>query len=351
MKRISCLLALLAATAAPLTAQAEGASPQNPLPESLPPESSASPKGASPETATDEQLARAQALFLEARAALEEGKNEAALEAFRASYGVVASPNSHLFVARCLATLGDAAGAYREFGLVIEEARQAAAHDPKYAPTAEAAAAEQAELREKVGFVTVRLENAAADTLVNVAGETIPAQGLGEIVVNPGLVEVSAGSATQLVMMGPGDRREVVLTLAPAAPVFALETAPDTTLDPEASRKRMRTAAYIAGGLGAAGLATFAVAGSMARSQYATLQDECGGPCPASRQSDIDAGRRSQTIANVGLAVGAVGLGTGTVLYLMSRPKPQETPSDTAPSFEAEVAAGPSFIGVRGVFR
>lgn len=317
--------------------------------------------GVSPSSATAAELERAQALFLQGKAELDANRHQPALDAFRASYDTVASPNSHLFVARCLSTLGDVAGAYREYGLVADEARQAAATDKKYEATRAAAEAEQTELRGKVGFLLVRVEGATSDVAVTVAETSVPMGSLAlPVPVNPGLIEVRAatpagGSAESLVMIAPGEHKEVSLALAPSdapSPMLDDAVAADAEDPDQVARKRLRTSAYVAAGVGAAGFLTFAVAGSMARSQYSTLQDECAGPCPRERQGDIDAGRRSQLIANVGLAVGAIGLGTGTVLYLVSRPKAQgDTAAATSPPMTAEVAAGPSWLGVRGTFR
>lgn len=338
MKRMPLFLVLVGLSAAPLAA--EGA-------------------GVSPHTATKPELERAQSLFLEGKAELDAGKPREALGAFRASYETVASPNSHLFVARCLSAMGDHAAAYREYALVSEGAAREAVHDAKYAATQTAAEAEKAELRSKLGFVVVRLTDAPPDASVDVGGLSLsPSELVAPVAVNPGLVEVVGSSQASariqsLVMIAAGEEKEVALAFtAVAEPAPGGDLLLDTSATDEISRKRMRTAAFIAGGVGAAGLVTFAVAGSMARSQYSTLQDECAGPCPQ-RQSDIDAGRRSQTIANIGLAVGAVGLGTGTVLYLVSRPKAQDSTVGAAslPPLTAEVAAGPSWLGVRGTFR
>lgn len=340
MKRMPLILALVGLSSTPLAAEAAGVSPS---------------------TATKPELERAQNQFLEGKAALDSNQPQAALEAFRASYEAVASPNSHLFMARCLSALGDYAGAYREYALVSEEAQREAAQDPKYVATAKAAVEEQTELRQKLGFIIVRLAEVPPEATVTLGELRLsPDALLAPIPVNPGLVEVKASAPSSaptqsLVMIAAGEEKEVSLSLAPvvASEPMQGQFMLDTSAADEASRKRLRTAAFVAGGVGAAGLVTFAVAGSMARSQYSTLQDECGGPCPASRQSDIDAGRRSQTIANIGLAVGAVGLGAGTVLYLVSRPKAQDSTVGAAsvPPLTAEVAAGPSWLGVRGTFR
>lgn len=319
-------------------------------------------EGVPPGAATIEQVERAQALFLLGKSEMDAGRHEAALASFRASFDTVASPNSHLFIARVLAASGDLAAAHYEYGRVSEGARQAALLDPKYADTQAAADAERAELSSKIGLLVLHVENAGPGATVMVGGQTIPQERLGApLAVQPGLIEVSASSpgspdARGIVLIGAGEQRDLHLALAPAAqapgPFTEAPLEEDTDLF-ETRRKRVRTAAYVAGGVGAAGLATFAIAGSMARSQYATLSDECGGPCPAARQADIDAGRRSQTIANVGLAIGAVGLGTGTVLFLLSRPKAPEASTEppSVAGFKAEVLAGPSWLGLRGTFQ
>ncbi len=79
-----------------------------------------------------------------------------------------------------------------------------------------------------------------------------------------------------------------------------------------------------------AGLATFAIAGSMARSTHSDLDAACkGGPCPESYRDTITRGRREQTIANVGLVVGGIGLVAGVSLFLISKPSPKN-PQPTA---------------------
>jgi hypothetical protein len=90
-------------------------------------------------------------------------------------------------------------------------------------------------------------------------------------------------------------------------------------LDTTSGKPKLRTWAYVAGGVGVAGVATFAIFGLMNNSKHNKLQDQCkNNVCPPDLQSDADAGKRDQTIANIGLVVGVAGLATGTVLYLMS---------------------------------
>ena len=105
-----------------------------------------------------------------------------------------------------------------------------------------------------------------------------------------------------------------------------------------------RTYAYVAGGVGAAGLLTFGIFGALAASKYSTLKDECGGrPCPESRRSDVESGQSSQTIANIGLAVGVIGVAAGVTLFVLSKPK---KPTEGV----TQAVVGPSFVGLAGSF-
>jgi hypothetical protein len=99
-----------------------------------------------------------------------------------------------------------------------------------------------------------------------------------------------------------------------------------------------------------AGLVMFTVAGIMSRSTYSELEDSCGsGPCPADRQDDIDAGQTQQTLANVGLAVGIVGVGAGVTLFLLSRGGSAASPTETGKvTLTPEIGVGRA--GVRGTF-
>jgi hypothetical protein len=82
----------------------------------------------------------------------------------------------------------------------------------------------------------------------------------------------------------------------------------------------LRTAGYVAGGVGLVGLALFAIAGLGAKSTYDKLESDCGStPCtdPA-HQSDIEQGRMLQTLANIGLAAGLTGLGVSATLLVIA---------------------------------
>src|SRR4051794_40427151 len=74
----------------------------------------------------------AQKVYLQGTDHYRAGRLLEALAAFRASYDMVASPNSHIMIARTLRDKGDIAHAYAEYDRVVVEADQAILRDSKY---------------------------------------------------------------------------------------------------------------------------------------------------------------------------------------------------------------------------
>jgi hypothetical protein len=103
------------------------------------------------------------------------------------------------------------------------------------------------------------------------------------------------------------------------APVTAGENAAATASPSADDGAGLRTAGYVAGGVGLVGLALFAIAGLGAKSAYDKLESDCGQtPCTdEAHRSDIEGGRMMQTAANIGLAAGLVGLGVGATLLVL----------------------------------
>jgi len=305
--------------------------------------------GVSVEQATAEQKTAAQTKFGTGMAAFEKKQFDAALTAFRESYNIVASPNSHLMVARSLRELGKLAESAAEYEGVLAEAKT----DKKYAETLKSAETEYGELKPKLGFVTVQLQNAGPDASVEIGGKAVDASKLGgPIAVDPGTVNVvvksSKGEQTKTATVAAGATESLTIDLAPPPPVAPPPTQ-DSGVKVDSRKFGMRQWAYVAGGVGAAGLLTFGVFGLMNNAKHSDLEDACpGGRCPADRESDIDSGKTYQTVANVGLGLGIVGLGTGAVLYVLSsKKKPQEQPrASTVP----QVMVGPGSFMVRGQF-
>jgi hypothetical protein len=298
-------------------------------------------QGAPPEAATAEQKATAQKAFQKGMKSAKAKKHDEALAAFKESYGAVASPNSHLMVARELVELGRLEDAWVEYEKTVAEAEAAAQKDPKYADTASSAKTEQGDLKTKLAFVKLTVTGAGPGSRVTVHSREIPEADWGKpVAVTPGKIRVelvgSDGKET-VKEVDAAAGSEVAVELSPPAAAPAAGAGSGTaTAKVEASTSgggpSMRTWAYIAGGVGVAGLATFGIFGAMNNAKHSKLEDECkDGVCPSNLEEERDAGKKYQTIANVGLVVGVVGLGTGTVLYLMSGKKTEKTATVVKP--------------------
>lgn len=299
--------------------------------------------GVAPDQATAVQREQAQARFARGKELFKDGKYAEALTELQASHEIVSSPNTRLMIARCYQELGRLVEAYAEFGRTSVEARELERADRRYRQAAETAEQERQALESRLAFVTVDVQHAQPGTSLKVGGELIRPAAWGEPTpALPGSAEVVVdtpghGQARKTVQVQAGQRTSVSIDAlagdsAPPSPV---------SVGAESTAPSMRTWAYVAGGVGLAGIATFAVAGSMANSTYNDLDSACGGgPCPPDRKSDIDAGRRDQTIANIGLAVGVIGVGAGVTLYVLSKR------SSSSPS--AALVVSPTWAGIQG---
>jgi hypothetical protein len=216
----------------------------------------------------------------------------------------------------------------------------------------------------KLAFVDISVANAPADMTLRVGGRIVPPEDSGApVVVPPGPVEVvvvsSAGVelARRTVNASIGQTTAVALDAQPP-PAVAGNAAADTSEEdksaseerpppaPQAAplssdRTKLRPLSYVAGGIGVAGLATFAVFGLLSNSTYNDLKNTCPHGCPPSMQGEIDRGITEQTVANVGLAVGLVGLAAGVTIFLLTR-------SPDVPSPATAVVIAPGYLGVRG---
>jgi hypothetical protein len=261
---------------------------------------------------------------------------------------IVASPNARLYVARCLRETGKLVEAYVEFDRTAVEADEHSREDSRYQRTGSSAKLERDAIAPKIGFLQLQIDNATPATKVLIAGEDVRRAGWSEPVpVMPGELEVVVESppsppVRKMVRIAPGEKQAVVLDAG-----SALAAAPPPN---GSSPLGLRPYAYAAGAVGAAGFLTFAIAGALSNSTYSDLQSQCGsGPCPASKQSEISRGQAEQTAANVGLAIGALGIAAGATLFVLSlRTHRNAEPSPASPTMSAFLA--PGWVGAGGVF-
>ncbi|MBK7859612.1 MAG: hypothetical protein IPJ65_13540 [Archangiaceae bacterium] len=134
----------------------------------------------------------AQQHFASGREALAAGKLEAALQSFEASEKLFTSPNNHLYIGRCHRELGRLPAAYASFDRAARDAHELAASTRKYSETERAAAAERDQLLPRLGRLRVELHQLPAESLLSVAGESVPTEVSPlELPVMPGAVALA----------------------------------------------------------------------------------------------------------------------------------------------------------------
>ncbi len=254
--------------------------------------------GVLPAVATPVQREQAQARFVRGKELLSKNRYEEALAELRASHEIVASPNTRLQLGRCLRAMGKIVAAYAELGRSMVEAKELVAQDNRYQRAYDAAAAERAEIEPQLAFVTMTILNAADGSIVRVGGEEIRRAAWGEP------APVAAGT-TEIVVETPGRspvKRELTVgagqklqVTIDAQPAEAPPAAPVATAEPPQHpswAKSPRNWAYVAGGVGAAGLLVSVVFGAMAQSTYNDLGSAChSGGCPPGKSDEILVGQ------------------------------------------------------------
>jgi hypothetical protein len=301
----------------------------------------------------DSPAAVAEARYFAGQKLYNDKEYDKALAEFRASYEATPSPNSHLYIARCLRQLGRIAAAYDEYSKVILEAADRMVAEPKYEPTQKAASAERATLKDRIATLSVAMPPGVPDAKLTVGPEEVPAaRWSGDITVAAGEVRVRVEAPgrtpferTLTVTAGQNQRLAVELPVAPPAGA------------PGASPSRVprmpgfvRPVAYATAGVGVVGFIVGGALGAKASSRYSQLQQECGGRCGPSHQGEVDAGRAETAGSKAGLAIGIVGVLGGATLwtldYLGRRDKP------AVGSITVKVGASPLAPGasVEGTF-
>lgn len=267
-------------------------------------------------------------VYAEAQKLFDKGQYADALVGFRQAYNASNSPNARLMIGHCLIALGQPHNAYTELTATVEESTQRAAVDPKYEKTRQTAVAQLALLEGKVGKVVVRIDDPAAEVTVN-GVRVAPEKRDSAIAVEPGTVNVvgkypDGAIVTQTRVVPAGKTEAFALEHTPVKSgdggnsSSPSKDTPDKPTDKPAGGG-VRIAGGVVLGAGVAGMVVFAIAGSMAKSNFATLETECGGQrCVDPKYADvIDQGKTYTTVANVGLGVGAAGIVAGGLMVIL----------------------------------
>jgi hypothetical protein len=278
----------------------------------------AAPPPAAP--ATKRAFARAQQLF-------DAGELARAAALFRELYETTRSPNAHFMLARSLIALDRLPEAHEEMSVALREATDAAKTEPKkYETTRDAAATQLALLDRRVGKIIVVVVPPGVAT-ISIGGAPLPGSKLGvPVAVAPGVVTVEAtvsGGAPQRerISIAAGETKTVPLSMAKAGSRPEPERSRPPP-EPPLQKSHVRTAGFVIGGVGVAGLILGAATGVGATSKLSRIDEECGGiRCVDPEYAGvIDDGKRLQTITNVALAAGAAATVAGGLMIAFGGP-------------------------------
>lgn len=281
-----------------------------------------------------EQEASARKAYTAGVAAFQNGDNAAAYDHFALANQTFPSPNIKLMLGRTLARLGRRGEAYR----VLNEALAVAGDAARYETTARAARDELRELEKQLAIVRIRVDDPDATASLRIDDQVIERALWSEpLALEPGTVhveladpngrrdghqlELSAGSSVTLAMRIPDHVPARAPAPTPVRTIAAASEEPAST-----GSHQLRPVSYAVAGLGLAGLAAFAILGSLSESEFSKLEDACPNAmrCDARHRETATRGQTYQTVANVSLGVGSAALATGLVLWLVSAPRERE---------------------------
>jgi hypothetical protein len=283
--------------------------------------------------------AAAEVLFQEGRAASDRGDIKTACAKFHESNRLDPAIGTVFNLGDCEEKLGHVATAWRFFREVVQRLPPSDERVPIARDRATA-------LEKRIPKLTLRLApDSPPGTRVLRDGVELGDASMGSsLPVDPGahMLEVVSpkGPAKKTeVSVAEGEQKTIELTVATesSAPPPAATTG-----------NGRRTAGYIVGGIGAAGLLTGIVTGVMALGKKSTVDDHCAETTKRCDREGFDAaesGGKLATVSTIGLAVGVVGLGAGAYLLLSGESGKRE-----GTAFVPAVGPGGLSLGVRHRF-
>jgi hypothetical protein len=296
---------------------------------------------ASPASGQPSKGKRAEAIFREGREAAAKGDMKTACAKFEESVSLARAPGPILNLADCEEKRGQLVSAAKRWAEGIE---LLGARDERMAFAKERAAALDKRLpRLRVSVEPGPASGSGAEIRVSIDGVEITAEEASKpLPVDPGehAITAVAGEKTgrETIKIAEGESREVTLKLTEAkAPLPA----------PKEEGSPLRTAGYVAGGIGIVGLAVFGVTGGLMASHHGVVSDHCNAnrECDAEGLAAVDSGKALGPINTAALIVGIAGVAAGVTLILLA-------PSPSAPSaaLRAGVAPGGAWARIETAF-
>jgi len=280
--------------------------------------------------------ATARSLATEGYWALHDKRYAEAADRFGRADALVHAPTLTLDWARSLVGLGQFVEAQERYELIIREGVDNKA-PPSWQRALTDAKAELAALRPRLSWVTITVAG-AGDAHVSIDGVAVPAATIGvRRAINPGSHDFAAAasgylSSSKKLTLAEGQEGSVALELQvdpnqqQAQPV--LDAPPPVQVVVSSQPTRNRTPAYVAFGVGAAGLVVGGVSGILWLGKRSTLNAHCPtrDECPPEYKDTVNAYDTLGIVSGTGFAVGVAGVATGVTLWLL------DSSSNSAPA-------------------
>lgn len=300
------------------------------------------------------ELTSARQAFREALAQEVAGDWAGALSKLESVARVKLTPQVRYHIARCKEHLGRYTEALGDYRLAEYEARKAAAPDLPEITRA------RTDLQARVPKLLVVLPDAATGASVYLDGVELGATQIGVAMpVNPGPHRIVAKLGNQRwdKTFTARERASSRIEVELSAPGPTDDTTPEHSAPPPDAAPTATPGTgdgalpWVAAGVGVAGVigagAFYALHAGAESDLNATCRDSL---CPESMRGTHDKSKLYGTLTGVSLAVGVVGLGTATVLWLShGRPPPRDS-AHAAVVVDAAVAPSWRGVAVRGSF-
>lgn len=279
---------------------------------------------------SEQEIAKAREQFRQGVQLEAAGDWAGALAKFEAVARVKMTPQVRFHIARCQHNLGkllEALGGYR---LAAHEASQ----DPNGAETVAEARKGIEEVEAMIPKLVIERGVGAEAADVTLDGVALGDSSIGkEVPVNPGTHTIEftlpGGKSDQrIVRVKEGDTKTIKLTAD-------LADTPDEPAGPQGDEKTVepepRVLPWVAVGVGGASLLTSGVFYLMRSSTISDHDDQCvDNVCPRSLEDTGDKGKTYNTVGNITLGIGVLGLGVGTIMLLTDDAPPAQAEADTA---------------------
>jgi hypothetical protein len=301
---------------------------------------------ASAQSAGDRATARA--LAYEGQAAFDGGDYAVAEDRFARADALVHAPTLLLALARSQVKLGKLVQAYENYQRIIREKVPAGSPDV-FTTAYEAAQQEVEQIRARLGWVTIVVKGPEDPEVILDDKTPVPKAALGvKRAVNPGDHTLKASAPRFAAKktdfhVGEGEAVAVTVTLSGKAATSQgsgirdpRSGAAGAEADAQAGASSGKTIAYIALGIGAAGVITGTVTGLIAMSKHNELSDVClNGRCPPEHQDTLDGFHLMGNVSTIGFILGGVGAAAGLTLLLTAPSDPEEPASGSNVSLRA----------------